>query len=276
MAPVEEKQANQAVWGASPAGTTFGRGHEPGTREFFEAVLERRSSWEQPWLPEVVPFASFRGQRVLEVGCGAGYDAYAFLLNGADYTGIDITPENPERVRAHLGFYGLTPNVMEADAENLPFEDESFDVVFSNGVLMSTPDMPKAFREAFRVLRPGGAFYATIYNANSSFYRLNVVLIDHIAKGGWRKRSLTERRSMIEYTTSDQLPLVDVYTRKQLGRLLREVGFGHLDLKVRKMVASDMPAVPIVQRLWPHVPQPWLDTLGKRWGWYICFEAHKP
>jgi SAM-dependent methyltransferase len=274
---VGTKQSNQAVWGASPAGTTFGQGHNPGTREFFEAVLERRSNWEQPWLPEVVPFASFRGKQVLEVGCGAGYDAYTFLTNGADYTGVDITPENTERVRAHLGFYGLEPNVMLADAENLPFDDEAFDVVYSNGVLMSTPDTQKAFREAFRVLKPGGEFYATIYNANSCFYRVNVVLIDHILKGGWLKRSLSERRSMIEYTTSDQLPVVNVNTRKQLGRLLREVGFGPLDLKVRKLVASDMPLVPVLHsRVWPHIPQPWLDTLGKRWGWYICIKAHKP
>ena len=90
----EEKRAAQAVWGASPAGTTHGGGTEPGTREFFERVLELRNSYEIPWLGELVPFAAYRGRAVLEVGCGAGFDAYSFATAGADYTGVDITPQN--------------------------------------------------------------------------------------------------------------------------------------------------------------------------------------
>jgi SAM-dependent methyltransferase len=213
-----EKQANRAVWGASPAGTAFGKGYEPGTREFFESVLERRSSWEQPWLPDVVPFPTFRGKAVLELGCGAGYDAYTMLMNGADYTGIDITPENPERVRRHLSYYGLTPDVFQADAEKLPFDDASFDVVYSNGVLHSTPDTAATFSEACRVLRPGGEFHLSVYNRSSVVYWLSLGLTEQVIRGGWRKQSMKTRLQMVEYTTSDELPVVKVYTRVNCAR----------------------------------------------------------
>ncbi len=88
------------------------------------------------------------------MGCGAGFDAYRFMDSGARYTGVDITPENIERTKTHLGFYGFSPTVVQADAEHLPFSDATFDIVFSNGVLHHTPDMRAAFAEAFRVLKP--------------------------------------------------------------------------------------------------------------------------
>ena len=273
-----EKLAAQSVWGASPAGATFGDGAQIGTREFFEAVMERRSNWEQPWLTDIVPFESFRGKRVLELGCGAGYDAYTFMTNGADYTGIDITPENPERVRQHLAHYGLDPDVLEADAERLPFEDESFDVVYSNGVLHHTPDMPRALREARRVLRPGGELYFSVYNRNSIVYGVDMALVDQLLKGGWMKRSLKTRLAMGEYTTSGELPLVNVYSERRLRALVGEAGFDVVSIKVRKLVAEDLPlyGLPGMTALWAKVPQGWLDRLGERWGWYVWAHGSKP
>jgi SAM-dependent methyltransferase len=274
--PDEIKQATRSVWGASPAGWTFGEGAEPGSREFFEAVLERRSTYEQPWLPDVIPFASFAGKQVLEIGCGAGYDAYELTRNGADYTGIDITPENPERVRKHLAYYGFEPNVIEADAEALPFDDASFDVVYSNGVLHCTPDMPRAFREALRVLRPGGEFYLSVYNRDSIVYWLNLGLTEQFLKGGFRKQSLKTRLAMVEHTTSDQLPLVNVYSARQLRSILRDAGFAPASTKIRKLVAEDLPWLPGLTRVWRRIPQRWLDQVGRKWGWYVWAHARKP
>lgn len=271
-----DKRRTQAVWGASPAGTTYGGGAEPGTKEFFESVLAKRSTYELPWLFEVVPFCSWRDHDVLEIGCGAGYDAYEIVRNGARYTGIDITPENPERVRKHLGLFGYQPNVMQADAEQLPFSDQSFDVVFSNGVLHHTPDMPKAFREASRVVRPGGRFWVVVYNRNSVFYRVTLGVFDHIIGGGWRTRSLRERLAMIEFTTSDELPLVNVYSPAELSQLLRDAGFKVERTWVRKLVVEDLPAPGKLGWVWRRIPQRWLDTVGRRWGWYAIAEAEKP
>jgi ubiquinone/menaquinone biosynthesis C-methylase UbiE len=271
----DRQQAAVAVWGASPAGSAFADGAAPGTREFFERVLRLRSTYEMPWLPDVVPFATFRGRRVLELGCGAGYDAYELCRAGAIYTGIDITPENILLTRQHLGFFGFEPNVEEADAERLPFPDGSFDVVYSNGVLHHTPDISKAIGEAYRVLRPGGVFYVIVYHRDSIFYWLTLRLVDHFLRGGYGHRSFKERLAMVEYTTSDQLPLVNVYSRRQIGELLAAVGFHPRGTRVRKLVPEDLPEIPVLRRMWSHLSQRWLDRVGLKWGWYLIAFASK-
>ncbi len=276
MPSTGDKEKAQAVWGASPAGWTWAPDEQPGTREFFEKVLSKRSSYELPWLFELVPFASYRGKAVIELGCGAGYDAYEFCRNGADYTGIDITPANPGRTRGHLGHFGLAPKVLQADAESLPFPAASFDVAFSNGVLHHTPDIRRSFREAYRVLRPGGELWVAVYHKNSIFYLLSVVLVHHVLGLGFLRRSLKDRRSMIETSTSGELPLVNVYTRKEVARLLEEAGFPTPQMRVRKLVREDFPGIPLVSRLWRHLPQRWLDQLGQHFGWYVVAHAKKP
>jgi len=275
VASLKEKEKAKSTWGASPAGTTHGHGTKPGTREFFENVIAKRSTYEIPWLFERVPFESFRNKKVIELGCGAGYDAYEFHRCGADYAGIDITPENIVRTKTHLGFYGYTPQVIEGDAENLPFADGSFEVAFSNGVLHHTPDMERSFRETRRVLKPGGEFWVILYHKTSVFYWISLFLVEHILRRGFLKRSFKNRLSMIEYTTSNELPLVNVYSRRELKNILQNSGFIVESLWVRKLVKEDLPSIPILQNLWQHIPQVWLDAVGKRFGWYIIAKAIK-
>ncbi len=101
-----------------------------------------------------------RGERVLDVGSGAGTDSLvASQMVGPDgyVTGIDMTPEMLARARTAASEMGAS-NVefVEAEAEQLPFDDGSFDVVISNGVIDLIPDKDAVFAELFRVLEPGG------------------------------------------------------------------------------------------------------------------------
>ena len=102
------------------------------------------------------------GASLLDVGCGAGFDCFvASTMVGARgrVEGIDLTPEMVLRARHLLSEAGATcASVQVASAECLPFPDESFDVVTSNGALNLVPDKPVAFREIHRVLREGGRF----------------------------------------------------------------------------------------------------------------------
>lgn len=269
------KESSKVVWGTTPAGTIWGGGARPGTKEFFENVLDKRFTYEIPWLLQLVSFTSFNKRKVLELGCGAGYDAYQFFRVGADYVGIDIAPENAERVKRYLGFYGYAPKVIQGDVENLPFEDESFEVIFSIGVLHHTPDIAKSICEAHRVLRPKGEFYVILYHKNSIFYWITLLLFDHCLGLGFTKRGFRERLSMIEYTTSQELPLVNVYTRRGLKKMLRNSGFALESLWVRKLVKEDLPAIPLFARLWRFIPRPWLDIIGRYFGWYLIVKAKK-
>jgi len=100
------------------------------------------------------------GERVLDVGAGAGTDSFvAAQMVGTEghVTGIDMTPEMLAKGRAAAAELGArNVEFREAEAERLPFPDESFDVVISNGVIDLIPDKDAVFSEIFRVLKPGG------------------------------------------------------------------------------------------------------------------------
>lgn len=101
------------------------------------------------------------GERVLDLGSGAGFDAFlAARLVGpsGSVIGVDMTAEMLSRARASAGRLGLegTVSFRLGEVEHLPVPDASVDVLLSNCVINLAPDKAQAFREAFRVLRPGG------------------------------------------------------------------------------------------------------------------------
>ena len=102
------------------------------------------------------------GDTILDIGCGAGVDTIiAALMAGpsGSVTGIDLVPEMLERAKENARLAGaLNVEFMEGSAEELPFPDNTFDVVISNGVFNLVVDKVKALGEVYRVLKPGGRF----------------------------------------------------------------------------------------------------------------------
>jgi arsenite methyltransferase len=100
------------------------------------------------------------GEAVLDLGCGAGLDALlaARLVGpGGRVAGIDVTQAMIDKANANLSILGLgNVSFQLGEAESLPFPDNDFDVVISNGVFNLTLDKAKALKEAHRVLKPGG------------------------------------------------------------------------------------------------------------------------
>jgi SAM-dependent methyltransferase len=264
-----EKQAARALWGTMPAGSTHAPDSEPGTSAFFETALERRSSYELPWLFDLVPAQTLRDSKVLEIGCGAGFDAHMFCRSGSNYFGVDLAPQNAQRTRLHLANYDMRPGVLAGDAEELPFRDASFDFVYSMGVLHHVPDLPAALREIRRVLRPEGAFWIGVYHKHSIFHWLSLYLYEYLLRGDWRTMSFEQRLGMIEQAGRQGIPGVRVYTRRSLRTLLHAAGFTVEWVKVRKLVQEDLPSIPGLLSLYPHLPQRWLDAVGRVFGWYL-------
>jgi SAM-dependent methyltransferase len=121
----------------------------------------------EPYIENFAGFRSAAGKKVLEVGVGLGADHQRFAEAGADLTGIDLTPRAVEHTARRLAAFGLKSDVRVMDAENLDFPDGTFDVVYSWGVLHHSPDTPKAIREVYRVLKPGGEARVMIYHKYS-------------------------------------------------------------------------------------------------------------
>src|SRR5919106_2402564 len=96
------------------------------------------------------------GQRVLDVACGTGNTALSAGRRFCEAVGVDFVPALIERARERAAAERLPTTFEVADAENLPFEDASFDVVLSIFGSMFTPDQERAAAELVRVCRPGG------------------------------------------------------------------------------------------------------------------------
>lgn len=124
-----------------------------------------------------MPLLDLKGKSVLEIGPGAGGHSSLFAKYGAAMTSIDITEERARATQAKFDLMGAsTCQAMQGDAENLPFADATFDIVYSNGVLHHTPDTEKAFSEVYRVLKPGGRTVVMLYCKSSWHYWINLYL----------------------------------------------------------------------------------------------------
>ena len=152
----EEKLRAREQWSQDPCGAENDREHPLGTREFFDTIERHRYSEYAPWMTATMGFDRFAGAHLLEVGCGMGSDLVQFARGGAICTGIDITPRSIEITRHRFALYELNGTFLLSDGERLPFPSETFDIVYSNGVLHHTPDTAGAIREIHRVLRPAG------------------------------------------------------------------------------------------------------------------------
>lgn len=265
----EEKLRARAQWSQDPCGAEFDREHELGTREFFDTVERHRYSEYAPWMPRLMEFDKFRGKRLLEIGCGMGTDLLQFARGGARCTAIDLTPRHVEITRHRFQLYGANGAFMISDGERLPFHSDSFDVVYSNGVLHHTPDTAGAIREVHRVLRPGGVAKIMLYHRNSLNYWLEIVLRRGLLGFEFlRGRSAEEIMSrVVEHSDHDARPLVKVYSRTQMRTLFSM--FREVVIEVEQLTRAEL------RFLSPLISESLFERLRKRIGWNIIATATK-
>lgn len=281
-------------WQRNPCGTKFAEA-QPGSRAFYEAVEQHR--YEKEWhIPAAAGFAASRNLRVLEIGCGLGTDGAQFARAGADYTGVDLTEAAVDLSRRRFELFNLPGTFQVADAERLDFADNSFDVVYSHGVLHHTPDTAGAVREVHRVLRPGGVAKVMLYHRNSYNYRVNISILRRLGVHllrfdlGFRfvrlftgepEESLREHarrlRSEAGYLGADEFlnqntdgagnPLARVYSRNEARELFKD--FSQVELRTYFFNKRWLPI------LGPILPRPLESGLASKWGWHLWIYATK-
>jgi ubiquinone/menaquinone biosynthesis C-methylase UbiE len=172
-------EAIHDYWNAHTLGRQYVTDHsiEPGTRAYYDHIRPWMNPYKFPWIMERIEREAslLRGKRLLEIGCGMGYDSVELMRRGVHVTAVDLTESAIEHARRHFELEGLEPDAVHtANALELPFPDETFDAVWANGVLHATGDTRQAVAEARRVLVPGGrAIISHFYRKPSWMYAMH-------------------------------------------------------------------------------------------------------
>lgn len=222
-----------------------------GTKEFYQAALDLRYEYHYHLLPLFDRLAQQYPQgHLLEVGCSMGNDSFELAKRGFQVTGIDITEKAIDLIRQRFTLYQMPGDFRVADAENLPFDDNSFDVVYSFGVLHHTPNTEGAIEEIRRVLKPHGKASIMLYNQLS----LN-----------WLAHALTG--IPFDGSKSDPCPVEKAYLPFQVKSFFKHYATYHLSIDYLFGYGWGG-----VNRWMPSVVH---RALGRVVGWHLMIEATK-
>jgi len=147
----------------------------PGSRGFFDD-LDRYHFEKLHHLVRLVDFDGYRGRTVLDVGCGAGVDLARFARGGAEVTGVDVSQSAIDLARTNFEQQRLRGRFEVANGEQLPFADNTFDLVFAHGVVQYTAQPQRLVDECRRVLKPGGEAIFQVYNRLSWLNALSTLM----------------------------------------------------------------------------------------------------
>jgi ubiquinone/menaquinone biosynthesis C-methylase UbiE len=257
----------QSQWNSMACGELEG---DKSSVEYFLAVEKDRFE-QQAWAKRYFSYAQSAGQKVLEIGVGQGTDLMQFARAGADCYGVDITDNHLELTARNFQLQGKTVSLHKADATKLPFEDKTFDIVYSFGVLHHIPDIENVMKEIYRVLIPGGCLMLSVYNRMSAFHLVKLLIGSGVLRANLVRLGYDGVLSTIE-TGADgktRKPYVKLYTKPEVRKLVTGIGLKVDDISVHQFYAEHFlpsSAVPIRNRELP---------FANRLGWYVCCRARK-
>jgi ubiquinone/menaquinone biosynthesis C-methylase UbiE len=257
---------------------------EKGTWTYFRETDRRWFNWHRPFLHSTYPLLHrvfdmkrVAGRKVLDIGCGVGTMFEQMSVHGAHVTGLDLSPRHASLTQRRREIFHLPGRVFHGDAENLPFADGSFDLIYSWGVLHHTPDTPKTIRETFRVLRPGGEAFLMLYNRDSFHFWWNKV----VKWGIFRAKLLTMSMQELANRTSDHVltggnPMSQWLRKKDMRRMMTDAGYrdvqvsptAHGDTVRRGFPASQVPVGLLI-------PPALAARLMRRWGHLAIITGRK-
>jgi SAM-dependent methyltransferase len=208
--------------------------------------------------------------KVLEIGVGMGADYLEWLKAGASATGIDLSSASIEQARQRCESAGYKSDLRVADAENLPFPADSFDIVYSYGVMHHSPDTPRCIGEAWRVLKAGGQARIMLYHHPSL-----TGLFLWLRYGLWQGKSL--RSSVYDFLES---PGTKTYTRQEVLSLMQEFRnvkvtqvFSPGDLLLHQPSARFRS--PFYRVIWKMYPRWLAERVARKYGLFLLVTATK-
>lgn len=197
-----------------------------------------------PWIKEIIKnqFPS-NGSKLLEIGCGQGIDLLEFLKMGFSVIGMDFSLKSIKLSKKYFKLFNEKACFLVGDAENLEFRNNTFDLVYSYGVLHHTPNTQKAINEIHRVLKSDGKAIVMLYNKYSILRFLHPDI-----------RSYEGRRK----EEKEKCPIVKAYSVKEVKKMFSKFS----ELKIKKEN---------VGRFRNYLPK----FLKDRLGWHIIIQVKK-
>lgn len=231
-----------------------------GSAEFFDTVSAFiKKNYEHRYRLIEKVAGRHPGGRVLEIGCGAGWELLHWTRCGMRATGLDLSASALELAKKNFEHNKLQADFRHASAEKLPFSDNSFDVVTSLGVLHQTESTQRAVAEVLRVLRPGGEAVITLYY-----------------KYSW-KIILTKLGKVNFEFSHEDAPITRLYDKKDLRELFAD--FQDVEIFLDYIRATQSPRKGFLAALYNYLFRPLYNLLPtfirRNFGHAICVIASK-
>lgn len=244
--------------------------YEPGSQDFFKTYDRIREDVEFKYCFHLLRLSESRGKKVFDVGCGNGWILSQYAKNGAKVFGMDLTLRGVGISSERFKQSGVKCNLVNASAEEIPFADNSFDLVTSLGVIHHTPRTELCAKELIRVCKPGGRVLIAVYYENllvrKWFYPLTLLGLKIL---GRKDLSSLSRQEFVNHYDGIDNPLGKQFDKKQAMGLLK--GLEGLRCEVHYFPRR---FVPVLDKL------PFIDVierfLDKYFGFLIYIEGVKP
>lgn len=254
--------------------------HSPkpvGTREYFDEV-EARKHFVEPHIPGFAQFESWKGKRVLEIGCGIGTATVNFARHGALVTALDLSEKSIEVARQRAEIYGLRNSIRFycGNAEELTsfVPAQPYDLVYSFGVIHHTPHPERIIEQLRHYVHPGSTVKIMVYHRCSW-----KVLWIFLSQGKWQFWRLAEW--VARYSEAESgCPITYTYTKREARALLESRGF-----RVKDMWADHIFSYRIADyvqyryvKVWYFrwMPRPLFRWMERHFGWHLCVTAEVP
>ncbi len=187
-------------------------------KRFFLNVKKYMPPQEIPFDP-LINFDGLKNQDVLEIGVGNGSHAQLLAKHAKSYTGIDLTDYSVRSTSKRMACFRLNAKIIRMDAEEMDFNDDMFDFIWSWGVIHHSSNTEKILKEMQRVLKPGGTAITMVYHRSIWNYYIMHGLFRGIIQGDlFKTRSLhktvqryTDGAIARYYTSTEWRSLVSKY-----------------------------------------------------------------
>ena len=197
-------------------------------RVFYGKLAGNMNKAGAPMYSGLIDYERYRDKPVLEVGFGMGSMLRELSRQGGKAYGIDLSGSHVALCQRRIDLRDFAATIQQGDAEQLPYEENSFDLVVSHGVLHHTSDTAKCFSEIERVLRPGGQMVTMLYNRNS--YRVRYLYYLAMMPKRFRHRDKRVFCSLMEAVNwasdihdADQMgaPVANIFTQQEVSQFCK-------------------------------------------------------